>query len=245
MVPLETMGQSPGVLDLVVMIALCAVTPVADARWIYPRFLRAVAASPPGARPRWYLPLVSLTSWAFTGGVVAIWAAYRRPWAALYIRPARPLGVWLGVGLSVLYAAAMWWQVRTVLAKPHGRARLARQLASASALLPHTSAERRGFVFVSLTAGICEEVLFRGFVMWYCAAFTGPVVAVALSSLLFGFGHLYLGPSHILRSGLVGLLLAGIVIAGGSLWPAIVLHATVDLVAGELGYAALSETQTR
>ncbi len=238
------MNHSPGVLDLVIMVALCGVNPVADARWIYPRFLRAVAASPPGTRPRWYLPLGSLMSWAFTGAVIAIWVAYRRPWAALYLQPSRPLGVWLGVGLAVLYAAAVWRQVRRVLAKPGGRARLARKLASASALLPHTPAERRGFVFVSLTAGICEEVLYRGFVMWYCAAFTGPVVAVALSSLLFGFGHLYLGPSHILRSGLVGLLLAGIVIAGGSLWPAIVLHAAIDLVAGELGYAALSETQT-
>jgi uncharacterized protein len=239
------MEPSPGVLDLVVMIALCGVTPVADARWIYPRFLRAAAASPPGTRPRWYLPLVSLVSWACTGVVIAMWAAYRRPWAALSVRPARPLGVWLGVGLAILYAAAVWWQVWTLLAKPDGRARLARQLAGASALLPHTPAERRGFVFASLTAGICEEVLFRGFVMWYCAVFTGPIVAVALSSLLFGFGHLYLGPAHILRSGLVGVLLAGIVIAGGSLWPAIVLHATVDLVAGELGYLALSETQTR
>jgi hypothetical protein len=185
---------------------------------------------------------VSLTSWAFIGAVIVMWVAYRRPWAALYIRPSRPLGVWLGTGLAVLYAAAVWRQVRAVLAKPDGRARLARKLASAGALLPHTAAERRGFVLVSLTAGICEEVLFRGFVMWYCAAFTGPVVAVALSSLLFGFGHLYLGPTHILRSGLVGLALAGIVIAGGSLWPAIVLHATIDLVAGELGYAALSQT---
>jgi uncharacterized protein len=234
------MAPAPGVLDLGLLLALCAVAPALDARWLYPRFLRAVAAHRPGARPRWYALVIGM-AWAFTAAVLAIWAVERRPWAALYLRPARPLGVWLGLGLSVLYVGLMWVQIRALLARPDGRARLGRQLAGAGAMLPRTPGERWGFALVSLTAGICEEVLFRGFVMWCCAAWVGPIGAVLLSSLLFGVGHVYLGVSHIVRTGLVGLAMAGIVIAAGSLWPAILLHTVIDLVAGEIGYRALSD----
>jgi hypothetical protein len=179
--------------------------------------------------------------WAFTGAVVAVWAVDRRPWAALYLRPARPLGVWLGLGLSVLYVGVVGWQIRALLAQPDGRARLRRTLAGAGALLPRTPGERWGFVLVSVTAGMCEEVLFRGFVMWYCAAWTGLIVAVPLSALLFGIGHVYQGVRQIPRTALAGLVLAGVVIAGGSVWPAMLLHAVMDLVAGELGYLGLAE----
>jgi len=232
--------MAPSLVDLPVMIVLCGIAPVLDARWFYPRFTRAVTTRP-GMRLRWYAVMLIVVPWVFTGAVLTRWALERRPWAALYLQPARPLGVWLGVGLSVLYAALMWWQVRAVLKRPDGRVRLRRQLASAGAMLPHTPGERGVFVLVALTAGFCEEVLFRGFVMWYCAAWTGPIIAVILSSVLFGIGHVYLGVNHIARTALVGLVMAGIVLAGASLWPAIVLHVVIDIVAGELGYVGLSE----
>ena len=40
-------------------------------------------------------------------------------------------------------------------------------LKSLSYFLPGTWTERRWWVFVSITAGVCEEILFRGFVTWY------------------------------------------------------------------------------
>jgi uncharacterized protein len=235
------MDHSPTALDLVIMIALCALMPALEARWLYPRFTRAVTAGRSGARPRYYALTVVLL-WAFTGAVLALWGVYRRPWAALYLRPARPLGVWLGLGLSVLYVGVMWWQVRALLARPDGRARLRQSLGGTGTLLPRTSGERWGFALVSLTAGITEEVLFRGFVTWYCAAWTGLVVAVLLSAVLFGIGHVYQGVRQIPKTALAGLVLAAIVIAGGSLWPAIVLHTVMDLVGGQVGYAGLSES---
>jgi membrane protease YdiL (CAAX protease family) len=231
----------PSLVDLAFLVVLCVVGPVLDARWFYPRFTRAVAAHQPGARARWYVVMQLLVPWVFTVAVLATWAIERRPWAALYLRPARPLGIGLGLGLSALYAGVLWWQVRALLTRPDGRERLRRQLASAGAMMPHTPGERRAFVLVAVTAGICEEILFRGFVMWCCVAWTGPIIGVVLSSVLFGIGHVYLGANQIARTGLVGLVMAGIVIAGGSLWPAIVLHAVIDIVAGELGYVAFSE----
>jgi uncharacterized protein len=234
------MDGAPTLLDLGIMIALCALMPALEARWWYPRFCGAVTAGRSGARPRYYALTIAVL-WAFVGAVVVVWAVYRRPWALLYLRPARPRGAWLGLGLSVLYVSVVWWQIRALLAEPDGRARLRRALAGAAALLPRTSGERWGFALVSVTAGICEEVLFRGFVMWYCALWTGPIGAVVLSAVLFGIGHVYQGVRQVPRTALAGLVLAGVVLAAGALWPAMLLHAVMDLVAGQIGYVGLSE----
>jgi hypothetical protein len=97
--------MAPSSADLVVMIALCVIAPMVEARWLYPWFTRAVAANP-GARSRWYAVMLLVVPWALTGAVLAIWAVERRPWSALYLGPARALGIWLGLGLSVLSLAS-------------------------------------------------------------------------------------------------------------------------------------------
>lgn len=106
--------------------------------------------------------------------------------------------------------------------------------------MPHTSGELCLFRGLALTAGICEEILFRGFVLWYVSLWTGLVPAAVISCVLFGFAHAYLGPSHVLRSALIGVFLVVLVIAGGSLWPAMIVHAAVDLNSGDLSFRALS-----
>ena len=52
-----------------------------------------------------------------------------------------------------------------------------RQIGAARPLLPHTPGELRGFNLLSITAGICEEVLYRSYIWWYVAVWTGPLLA--------------------------------------------------------------------
>jgi membrane protease YdiL (CAAX protease family) len=106
-------------------------------------------------------------------------------------------------------------------------------------MIPETTAERRWFRAVSVSAGIGEELFYRGFLMWYLATYVGTGVAVVGTSALFGFDHLYLGRSHVLRTAIVGAAFAGIVLLAQSLWPAMLIHTLVDLVSGDLGERAL------
>ena len=99
-------------------------------------------------------------------------------------------------------------------------------------LLPETGVERFSFVLLSLTAGICEETLFRGFLIRYLheGAFALPLLtALALSSVAFGLAHIYQGASAVLRTGLVGLAFGLLYLLTGSLIPCIALHALIDL----------------
>jgi membrane protease YdiL (CAAX protease family) len=141
---------------------------------------------------------------------------------------------------ALLFFLIFWRQRRRILARPAVVERLEKRLDYAEPLLPHTLGERRLFWVVSATAGICEETLYRGFLTWYIAGWTGPWAAIVLSSLIFGLGHVYLGVAQVPRTFLVGLVLALLAYFSGSLWPSIVLHAAIDWNAGELGYALLN-----
>jgi membrane protease YdiL (CAAX protease family) len=224
-------------LDHVLFAAIAIVSPLVDL-WLYPMLVRASAAGVPGVRARAYVVNL-LTAWGLTACVIGLWAARGRPWSALRLGFATPLRLGAGLALAVAFLVLLLVQRRALVARPDRLARLASKLSNAEALLPHTPGELRGFAAVSITAGICEELLFRGFLMWYFAGW-GVVAAVVVSSLFFGFAHIYLGVPHVPRTAILGLVFALIVVAAGSLWPAIIIHAAIDLNSGDLGYRALS-----
>ncbi|MCL4424669.1 MAG: CPBP family intramembrane metalloprotease [Actinobacteria bacterium] len=110
--------------------------------------------------------------------------------------------------------------------------RLRRMLESAAALLPATRSERRTWVAVALTAGIGEELLFRGFLLFYLAHFFPALSqwgAIGISSAIFGLAHAYQGWRGVLGTGLLGLGLAFLYVFTGSLLPSMLLHALTDL----------------
>jgi membrane protease YdiL (CAAX protease family) len=109
-------------------------------------------------------------------------------------------------------------------------------VAIAQRIFPHSPVELLPYFALAITAGVCEEFLYRGFTMAVLARVGFPVWAVVLvSSMMFGLAHLYQG-----RGGLVGTLLVGIVlgmarIAYDSLVPVIFWHSALDMVAGVAG----------
>ncbi|MBN2243478.1 MAG: CPBP family intramembrane metalloprotease, partial [Acidobacteria bacterium] len=86
---------------------------------------------------------------------------------------------------------------------------------------------------LSLTAGFCEEVLYRGFLMWYAMTWLPGAAAVLVSAVLFGAAHLYLGWGvGVLRATIMGGVLGAAYLLTGTLWVPIVLHAAVDVTSG-------------
>lgn len=99
------------------------------------------------------------------------------------------------------------------------------------ALLPNALSERTGFLLVSITAGICEEILFRGFLIQFFThlAMTLPViVALLAASLSFGLGHIYQGWKGVLGTTIGGLAFGLLFLLTGSLLPGMILHILID-----------------
>ena len=100
-------------------------------------------------------------------------------------------------------------------------------------ILPRTGTERTAFAALSICAGTCEELVYRGFLLTALTTTTGSVLAAALlSSAAFGVLHAYQRGSGALRAGVLGLLLTVPVIATGSVIPSMVAHTALDLVGG-------------
>lgn len=91
-------------------------------------------------------------------------------------------------------------------------------LKSFSYFFPATWTERRWWVFVCITAGVCEEALFRGFMLHYLHVFPWTLnltLALLISSLIFGLNHLYQGAGGVAGTAIVGFLESG---AKDDLW---------------------------
>ena len=226
------------------LIALVLVLSVIEWLWVYPRLTRSIAAGAPGARGRLYAWIV-FELWLL-GAVVAVgWPALGRSWATLRLGTGSPMQMLTGAGIAILFAVFLGSQRRTLLRKPEVLQRVMTRAAYADPLIPRTPAQHRVFMLISISAGVFEELFFRGFAMAYFAAWGGTVAAVFLSSVLFGLGHLYLGWKHVIRTAVLGVFFALIALAAGSLWPGMLIHALIDMNSGDLGYRAFGEDRDR
>jgi membrane protease YdiL (CAAX protease family) len=226
-------------LDHLLFVFIVLVSPLIDYYWFYPRLRRAVEAGVPGARSRAYFKGI-LGQWGVTAVVLGLWAWRGRPWWGLGLYAASPLRLGLGFALTAIVLGLLVAQRRALFARPERFELVRRQVESAVPLLPHTATERQGFRLLAITAGICEETLFRGYVFWYVSVWTGPLFGAAIGTILFGAAHLYLDRRSAVKAGIAGALMTALVFASSSLWSAMLLHAAIDLNSGDLAFRALT-----
>jgi uncharacterized protein len=142
------------------------------------------------------------------------------------------------VGAGVI-ATLQWLNLRRVGRLPlESRGPLQ---AIAERILPQSAVELLPYLALAITAGLCEEFLYRGFAMAALAHVGLPAwLVVLLSSLLFGLAHGYQGRGGMVMTFLVGLVLGVSRLAYNSLVPAIFWHTAVDMVAGLAGWRYLT-----
>jgi membrane protease YdiL (CAAX protease family) len=84
-----------------------------------------------------------------------------------------------------------------------------------------------------------EEILWRGFLIWYCDQYLPLWTAALLVTLAFALAHAYQGLAQLPAIVLVGGAFAGLYLLTGSIWLPIVLHAAIDILQGRMVYEVL------
>jgi membrane protease YdiL (CAAX protease family) len=180
--------------------------------------------------------------------VILGWLKLRgETWESIGLAALRPRHVAMGVGLffavvvySVIAQSALDQFVRDLTGAAPNKA--AAYFKTIEGNLPL-------FVFLLpitwLFAGFGEEVFYRGYIMTRFAQFMGEtriawIVALFVQAALFGAAHWYQGPTGIVGTAIIGLILgAATLFWGRNLWPAIIAHALIDTLGFTLMYLGL------
>jgi uncharacterized protein len=114
-----------------------------------------------------------------------------------------------------------------------GRVLRLRETATVRFLIPRTPTEKIAFVGLSFSAGIAEEIVFRSFLIAALFHASGSLtVAVTVSLVVFAAAHAYQGWTGTARVAILGALLTAPFLITGSVYPSIIAHATLDILAG-------------
>lgn len=126
-----------------------------------------------------------------------------------------------GAGLAI-FAAGHALRARLGLAAEEGILRR---------MMPVSPGEKLWVLLVvAPSAGICEELIYRGFVVSRLSLIISPVGAAGLAALVFGLAHAYQGRLGAIRAGLIALLLSTPILRAGTVLPAMAAHALIDAV---------------
>src|SRR5262245_11063598 len=181
--------------------------------------------------------------WIGAAVVFALLITHHRPWSDLGLAVPSDWRLIVSVALVAGLGWIMIRQARAVAASPRLQERIRNDAAPLSAVLPHTLEEYRWFQAVSITAGFCEELLFRGFLVWVLQPWLGLWFAAAASATVFGLAHGYQGVRHGLKATATGAVLGALALLLHSIVPGMLLHAIVDLGSGAAVYPAFRERE--
>ena len=168
--------------------------------------------------------------WAAVGYIY--WGLRRRGKAFQAIAGERWKGA-ASVFIDIGIALAFWIVALLVLAVVARLVHSAGMQQAARNIAPRNLFETGVWILLSITAGICEETIFRGYLQRQFAAWTrNRPVGVLLSAALFGAGHIYQGGRATIVIGVYGLLFGILAELRKNLRPGMITHAWHDSISG-------------
>ena len=181
-----------------------------------------------------YLSLIAM-DWAL---LYYCWAGVRGFGGSMATLSGGRWSSWKSVAVDMGIALPFWllWEgaaygVHRLLSAAPG----ASSAKTVDSLLPQSVAEILMWAAVSITAGICEELAFRGFLQRQFHALSGNiVVAVLAQGVVFGLFHSYQGWVNVVVISVLGVLFGALAAWRGNLRANILVHSWADIWGGWL-----------
>jgi len=218
-------------------LALIALGLLLDHFVLWRAFVRRSQADAVRART-WLWTRWMILLWTLAAGGVALWWLEARAWELLRLVPPHGWRLWVAVALVLAVVTTYTRRVLRIARSTRSR-RVKMARPDVVRLVPHDSAELRWWIALSVSAGFCEEFIFRGYLIWALQPVLGLWGAAAFSVAAFAAAHAYQGANGVFATGAAGLMLTVVVLTFGSLLPAMVVHAVIDIGEGLVGWLVL------
>lgn len=176
--------------------------------------------------------------------IVSVWLIFKRPFADLGLTQPVNLQSW-------------WWMVITfvliylfdavfTLSTKKGIEKTVDHWKKRTPFLPTKNSELPEYLLLCFSAGVFEEIIYRGYLVNYCwYLFEGSgyhhVLAVVLPAFLFSIAHFYQGAKAVLKIFVLAVFFGYLFIFSGSLLIVMLLHFLVDAVGGLLTIKYMKE----
>jgi membrane protease YdiL (CAAX protease family) len=179
----------------------------------------------------------------YTVAALMDWALLYYCWAGVHSRGGNLTTLsggrwtsWKGVAIDIAIALPFWvaWEgaaygVHWLLGPSNAK--------SVDSLLPQSRLEILVWIGTCITAGICEEMAFRGYLQRQFHALTGNVaMAVLAQGIVFGLFHFYQGWKNVIVIAVLGVLYGALVAWRKNLGASIIAHAWSDVWEGWLKF---------
>jgi membrane protease YdiL (CAAX protease family) len=139
------------------------------------------------------------------------------------------------IACGTWFCALMLLAVAAVAMGMHHASNLSEAQKQLGYLAPQSMLEIGLWIGLSASAGICEEILFRGYLqMQFTRLLRNRWSALIVASILFGLSHGYEGAQRMVLIALLGAVLGVLSLARKSLRPAMMAHTLQDTISGLL-----------
>jgi membrane protease YdiL (CAAX protease family) len=220
-----------------VIVFLAVIMPVFGV-WEHRRMNRLLAEGVTTARVDSYR-LAIVVEWFAAIGMLVWWMVEKRPAEPLFLTLQIEGWQLVIAAVAVVLTAVVVIQTKRDVNNPAALEKVRGSIGSLESMVPRTPKEVTAFNVLSVTAGICEEIMYRGVLMAVLASLLGWWPAVVVGGVIFGLAHAYQGCLGIVKTGILGMLMSVLTIFSGTLVPAILLHVVIDLSSGKMMAAAL------
>lgn len=169
--------------------------------------------------------------------VMAVWLLFKRPLAEIGLtRPANfQSWWWLVIGFGLVYSLDT---VLTLSSKKYIDTTI-EHWKKRTPFLPTKDKELPEYLLLCFSAGVFEELVYRGYLVNYCwYLFDGSnyqqLLSVFLPAFVFSIAHFYQGGKAVIKIFILAIFFGYLFIFSGSLLMVMILHFLVDAIGGLL-----------
>ncbi|MDX1680328.1 MAG: CPBP family intramembrane glutamic endopeptidase [Akkermansiaceae bacterium] len=179
--------------------------------------------------------------WFLAAVVLVLWWWQDRPFSHLGLRwtPAS-LGPW-SIGSAVVALLAYGLHLTFSMLSKSGRKSIEDQISSMEvSIVPRDLRTFLHFIPLALSAAICEEIIFRGYLIGYLLSLLGEqpaaeALAIMIPAICFTLGHIYQSRKAMIQILVLSIFYGVFYLLTGSIYLLILVHFLYNLMSGITG----------